>query len=189
MTTEQQVCVNLFSNFILAILVWFLIPILTVTPAKTNPVMTPYITLLFPSPFPPKMWEHYFWNFFHSSLHTFNWVGKYPEWRSLTCGATSRNWVMQETQSTVSPQKSTSLEQCSAWSYRLNSHWSHRLNKYFILYILFSFNQGFFSGYVQVAVRLWKLRQFRVQLVCFEILVWKGPPYKEENPGSLLGFR
>lgn len=30
-------------------------------------------------------------------------------------------------------------------------------------------------------------------MVCFpweaEILVWKGPPYKEENPGSLLGFR
>lgn len=61
---EQRVRIDFFSNFTLAILVGFLILILTATPAsnkaKPTPVMTLYITLLFSSPFSPKMWKHDF---------------------------------------------------------------------------------------------------------------------------------
>lgn len=57
MTTEQQVHIYLFSNFIITI---FLALILTVTQisntASLTSVTTPYI-MLFSSPFSAKMWK------------------------------------------------------------------------------------------------------------------------------------
>lgn len=58
MTTEQQVHIYLFSNFIITI---FLVLILTVTQisntASLTSVTTPYTMLLSSSPFSAKMWK------------------------------------------------------------------------------------------------------------------------------------